>query len=91
MLTMFPRIFVHAYVYGCDYTTLEPSRVYKRKNGFGNTATTTTTIQLMKSFTQRQSTSQQTSQEIKSCTPVDAESVGHSVTEFQHDTDVKSK
>ena len=44
----------------------------------------------MELFTERLSTPQQMSQETKLCTPGDAESVRHSITEFHLNTDVKS-
>ena len=46
-------------------------------------------LRLMELFTERLSTLQQTSQEMKLCTP-DAESVRCSITEFHSDINVKS-
>ena len=47
-------------------------------------------LRWMELFTERLSTLQQTSQETKLCTPEDADSVRHFITEFHNDEDVKS-
>ena len=60
---------------------MELALVYKRKNGFGNTP--------MELFSKRPFKPHQISQETKWYTPDDAELVGHSITKFYYDTDVK--
>ena len=73
------------------FQILEPIRTYKRNNGFDNTKTPTATV-TVDEIIHKETIHylQLTSQETKICTLGDAESVGHSITEFYLDTDIKS-